>query len=213
MDGLTVPEDQPFPYAKSKLGYDVMAPPAHGNCTCTLEYRGEALRRSLMPTMPQMPGMGMPGMGMMPGMMPMMPDPQDVETFEGVQSLIRRMGSVKDLELMEIGSKIWGDGYNYEGKTPLQARAEILGFLLDQRDLLGIEPDLIAMPDLQPSPSLPVKDPQGSTNYSTGLQAAAPAVALEGSSLDAGSSPPLSTNSLQQDSSQNPLNKPYGGTK
>lgn len=113
------------------------------------------------PPMPMMPpmGMGMPGMGM--GMMG--PPPTDVETFEGVQQLLGRIGTVPDQALMEIASTIWGNGYMFEGQPPDQARQEIIGFLLDQRDLLGIAPDPLSM---QPSPELPGQAAPGSSDYS-----------------------------------------------
>lgn len=197
LDGVTVPEDQPFPYAKNKLGYDVMAPPAHKGCTCKLEYVTQALRRSLDPQMPVDPAAMM------------MPDPQDVETFEGVQSLINRMGSVKDPELMEIASKIWGEGCNYEGQNPWQARAEILGFLMDQRDLLGVEP---ALPTLSPSPSLPVKEPLGSSEYYGSSPDAVKQAPPEASSSDEALLQAQSQPSSTPDSSLKPKDK-YGGTQ
>jgi len=122
---------------------------------------------------PTVPGTEAPGMpmqpvmpGMIPGMMPMMgmgPPPIDVETLEGVQQLLGRIGSAPDPQLMEIASKIWGNAYTFQGQPPEQARQEIIGFLLDQQDLLGVAPE---QPNLQPSPSLPVKAPSGSTDYS-----------------------------------------------
>jgi hypothetical protein len=119
-----------------------------------------------VPAQPDMDPTAQPMIDPMTGM-PVMPiDPHDVETYEGVESLLGRLGSVKDPELMEIASKIWGDGYNFEGQSPYQARAEILGFLLDQRDLLGVGPEEIEQPGLQPSPSLPIKEPGGSSDYS-----------------------------------------------
>ena len=77
-----------------------------------------------------------PGMQPPMGMMQMGPPPIDVETYEGVSALLGRLGSIKDTELMTIAEKIWGGGYNFEGASPAQAHSEILGFLLDQRNLL-----------------------------------------------------------------------------
>jgi hypothetical protein len=110
------------------------------------------------PPMPMAP-MGMPGMPMMG----MGPPPTDVETFEGVQALLGRIGTVADQQLMEIASTIWGNGYTFAGQSPDQARQEIIGFLLDQRDLLGVAPDPLSM---QPSPSSPVAAAPGSSDYS-----------------------------------------------
>jgi GNAT superfamily N-acetyltransferase len=112
---------------------------------------------------PPPPPMPMAPMGMMPPMMGMGPPPTDVETFEGVTALLGRIGTVPDQALMEIASTIWGNGYQFQGQPPDQARQEIIGFLLDQRDLLGIAP---VEPSLQPSPSLPAMAPSGSSDYS-----------------------------------------------
>lgn len=200
LDGVTVPDDQPFPYTMEALGYSVMAPPAHKNCECSMEYVNEPLKRSIMPNAPMMDPM-------------MVVDPHDVETFEGVQSLIGRMGSVKDPELMDIASKIWGSGYNFEGQSPYQARAEILGFLMDQRDLLGVEPYVPENPGLQPSPSLPVKEPLGSSEYYGSSPTAEPQAVHAVNSYEEESTPPPSTNSSEQDYSSNPQKQQYGGTR
>jgi len=115
------------------------------------------------PPMPMAPMGGMPGMMPGMGMMGMGPPPIDVETFEGVQQLLGRIGTVPDQQLMEIASTIWGSGYMFEGQVPDQARQEIIGFLLDQRDLLGVAPDPLSM---QQSPSSPVQADPGSSDYS-----------------------------------------------
>lgn len=101
---------------------------------------------------PQMPGV-MPGaVNPMTGM-PMGPPPIDVETLDGVQQLLGRIGGVPDPQLMEIATKIWGEGYNFQGQKPEQARQEITGFLLDQRDLLGVAPDPNVLQTSQESPN------------------------------------------------------------
>ena len=141
---------------------------------------------------PQMMGMMNP-MGMM-GMGMMGPPPTDVETFDGVMALLGRIGSVKDQELMDISCKIWGEGYDFQGKSPDQARSEIIGFLLDQRDLLGAPPIL---PALQQSPSSPGMSQGGSGNYSQpSMNGAAP----QGVPSQQLSSPPAATS--PQDSYQ-----------
>ena len=204
LEGVTIPDDQPFPYAQSKLGYDILSPPAHKSCKCSLEYVGEPLQRSLAPNGPIV--------GQTP-QMAIQKDPTDVETFEGVQSLLNRIGSVKDPELMEIASKIWGDGYNYEGKSPMQARMEITGFLMDQRDLLGVVPAEPTIPDLSPSPSLPEKGQLGSSEYYGGSPAVEPTGAPVDNSLDAGYQSQPSNNSYEQDLSQKPKKTQYDGTE
>ena len=206
LDGVSVPSDEPFPYAKALLGYDVYAPPAHGGCTCTMT-GGSGLKRSLNDnveaeemqnpmTVPQAPSDGLP----MP--MEMFVDPHDVETYEGVESLLGRLGGVKDPELMQIAEKIWGRGYNYEGQMPSIARAEILGWLLDQRDLLGVEPAVPTTNDFAPSPSLPVKDPRGSSEYSDSYTGAAPAHAQPSAPMEY--QEPSSISSSQPDFSKKP---------
>lgn len=85
----------------------------------------------------------MPGMSMFPGMMG--PPPIDVETFDGVRAILSRIGDSKDAELMQIASEIWGPGCNFQGQTPESAREEIIGFLLDQRDLLGVAQNILPL--------------------------------------------------------------------
>lgn len=106
-----------------------------------------------------------PTESMMPAspMMGMFPPPIDPETYEGVNALLGRIGSCKDNELMQIASDIWGSAVTFEGQQPEQARSEIVGFLLDQRDLLGVMPE---QPSFEPSPSLPTLAPSGSSDYS-----------------------------------------------
>jgi len=169
LDGVEIDIDDTF---TAMNGMQIDGPQAHGNCKCTLEFRmSKSLTKSgylpeeqdMVPPAPEGPPMVQ--QPVMPGMMPMMPpiDPHDMETFEGVQAMLRTIGSAKDPELMQIAGKIWGDGYTFEGLPPEIARAEIIGFLLDQRDLLGVEP---AMPVSAPSPSLPVPSQPGSSDFS-----------------------------------------------
>lgn len=140
-------------------------------------YVGKALLpNDIGPTVPgsEVPAPMMNPMAPMMGLnpmtgMPLGPPPIDVETLYGVQQLLGRIGSVPDPQLMEIASKIWGEACAFEGLKPEQARQEIIGFLLDQQDLLGVAP---VEPSLMPSPSLPVKQPLGSTDYSLGSRTA-----------------------------------------
>jgi hypothetical protein len=89
----------------------------------------------ILPLSPSSFGMNMnPMMGM--GMMG--PPPIDVESFEGVNQLLGRVGSMKDNELVRVASEIWGPGYQFVNATPNHVRVEVVGFLLDQRDLLGV---------------------------------------------------------------------------
>ena len=202
LNGQTIDIDEKF---SGINGYQLDGPPAHKNCKCTLDFDfGKSLDAQFMPEETDMTPPAPEGPPMMaPPVMPMMmPDPHDVETFEGVQALLRKMGSVKDPELMEIASKIWGDGYTFEGQPPEVARAEIIGFLLDQRDLLGVE---AAMPSLEPSPSLPVKTPSGSSDYSPPSAQAANANPFPEAGSPVEGSPPSSLMDwFKQDSSKKP---------
>lgn len=79
--------------------------------------------------------MGMP-------MMPMGPPPIDVETLQGVESLLSRVGNMKDTELLSLVEEIWGPGYQYMNASPELVRCEVCGFLLDQRDLLKVAQEI-----------------------------------------------------------------------
>jgi len=194
LDGQKISIDDTFEAMK---GMQVDGPPAHTGCKCGLFFE---VSKSIMPEMgTNVPNMGMPMVRMI--------DPHDVETFEGVQSLIGRMGSVKDPELMEIASKIWGDGYNFEGKRPDQARAEILGFLRDQRDLLGVQ--YVETSILESHPMLNSQDTAspGSSDYYNESPNSEKQEALgqpEGNSLGEESQDTQSTNWSDQDSSKKP---------
>ncbi len=65
--------------------------------------------------------------------------PPTVETLDGVERYLNQVGSMKDKELMALVKEIWGEGYKYQcGENLEQVRAEVVGFLLDQRDLFKI---------------------------------------------------------------------------
>ncbi len=207
LHGTVVPIDSTFTAMK---GMQIDGPPGHTFCKCGLYFEPGGVDKALPPTpgMPMAPMMPManPMMGMG---MPMI-DPHDVETFEGVQSLIGRVGSVKDQELMEIASKIWGNGYNFEGQSPNQARAEILGFLYDQRDLLGVAPPEIEMPITEQSQNSPDSQPPGSLDFSNQSQTLEEPLegAPEVSSSAEESSPELSNFLSTLNSLEKPKTKP-----
>lgn len=92
-------------------------------------------------------------------MMAAMPPAIDPETLDGVKSLLRRLGGMKDDELMNVAEEIWGPGYQFIDTLPGQARAEIAGFLLDQRDLLELaeEANQITAPPALPNPTPPTQ--------------------------------------------------------
>jgi hypothetical protein len=60
----------------------------------------------------------------------------DVDTLPGVLDLLDNIARMSSDKLMDIGAAIWGPGCCYEGGEETRARAEIVGFLLDQRDTL-----------------------------------------------------------------------------
>lgn len=93
-----------------------------------------AMQQMMMPQVPTVQG------GLMPAMMPMMqqgPPPIDVDTYDGVDAILGRVGNMKDNELLRVVEKVWGPGYQYVNATPDHVRAEVRNFLLDQRDLLA----------------------------------------------------------------------------
>ena len=181
----------------------------HGMTESTMsEFKKKFMNKSLNAGMPMTPNPMMPNpmMGMNPqmGMMPMGPPPTDVESFEGCQILLDRMGSVKDLELMSIAEKIWGNGYNFTGISPEQARQEIIGFLMDQRDLLGVEPppnEYELSGESQGQSDLGLDPP---SLASQSLASANDAESQEANSPEEDSNLSLLPPSSPQDSSQNP---------
>ena len=62
-----------------------------------------------------------------------------LDTLEGVQGAIQSMYSASDQEILRMSDEIWGDGYQYEKSTPDQVRNELIGMLMDMRDLLTIQ--------------------------------------------------------------------------
>jgi inorganic pyrophosphatase len=138
-----------------------------------------------------------PGMPMMPGMMG--PPPIDVETFDGVRAILSRIGNSKDAELMQIASEIWGPGCNFQGQTPDQAREEIIGFLLDQQDLLGVAQNI---PPLQEDTGIMQTD-----NSNSGYPVSDQNQELTGNAQTLESTDGSLNNSSTLDSSQNQPNQ------
>jgi hypothetical protein len=60
--------------------------------------------------------------------------PPSIEDPQGVDRYLQKIGSMKDKDLYRLASEVWGDGYQANGVTLEQTRAELVGFLLDQRD-------------------------------------------------------------------------------
>lgn len=116
-----------------------------------------------MPQVPQQPGMpAVGGVAMGMPMMPMMqqgPPPIDVDTYDGVEAILGRVGNMKDQELLRVVEKIWGPGYQYVNATPDHVRAEVRNYLLDQRDLLSSLQALAVSP---PTPAFGASSPASS---------------------------------------------------
>lgn len=64
--------------------------------------------------------------------------PPTVETIDGVEQYLGQVGSMKDKELLALVKEIWGEAYKYQTENLEQVRAEVTGFLLDQRDLFNV---------------------------------------------------------------------------
>lgn len=159
---------------------------------------------------PGAPGMG--GLGQLVPPMPMMPPPVDVETLDGVKSLLNQIGGMKDGQLLSTVDKIWGPGYQFVNATPEHIRCEIRGFLLDQRDILQTRQDMQdeAMETLQippPSPASqgPILSP--SLPPSNGMQPNGGAVLAVVSLPQQTSTGDSSNSSLTQKPSSSPLNE------
>jgi hypothetical protein len=194
LDGITIPIDAQFDGIN---GYQLDGPPAHRDCHCTLEFVADAKKSMDSITMDEQ------NMPSMTPQQPMGPPPIDVETLEGVEHLLSRMGGVNDDELMKIASEIWGPGFQFENSSPQQAREEVVGFLHDQRDLLFHAPPVT-------SPVSMPREPQGSTNYSPvshGLNSGRVTRSIEGNSFDVESHLKSLTGSLRKN-----VSSPVGST-
>ena len=124
-------------------------------------------------------------------------------SFDSVNGILQQIGAIPDEQIMAMAGEIWGSGYQY--KNPQKARTELLGFLMDQRDLLSV-PQSSEKPSLEPSPSLPVKEPGGSSEYyGTSPNSVKEAVNVQGdSSYEEGYNPNTSNGSPMQDSWRRP---------
>jgi len=66
----------------------------------------------------------------------------DVDSLSGVTQLIGRLRTMKDAELATLVTAIWGPGNQYTNASPELVKCEVLGFLLDQRDLFQAEQEM-----------------------------------------------------------------------
>lgn len=64
-----------------------------------------------------------------------------VDTLDGVDSIISRVPSSDREELLKIGGWIWGEDYNFQWANTERIRAEVSGFLLDQKEALSQKPE------------------------------------------------------------------------
>lgn len=138
---------------------------------------------------------------------PMGPPPIDVESFEGVQSLLGRVSGMKDQELLRVVGDIWGDGYQFIQATPEHVRAEVVGFLLDQRDLLGVAPQ--ELEEINPFSMVGSQDSSPSSQTSTAGDNNEVTASVEENSSGAASNLTPSTSSSQPEFSQKPEVDPF----
>ena len=66
--------------------------------------------------------------------------PPTVEDPYGVQRYLGEIPTMQEGQLIELAREIWGDDYQYKGVDVEHIRAELTGWLLDQRDLLAQMP-------------------------------------------------------------------------
>lgn len=64
--------------------------------------------------------------------------PLDVDSPEGVENVLKKIGSMKDKDIQKLSELVWGEGYQYNGMPLDHIRSELIGFLLDQRDLFAM---------------------------------------------------------------------------
>jgi hypothetical protein len=209
------------PFAKALAGKDVGMLPSSAAGTSALQSPNTSgVQSPIIPDAPmpvRMPGLPMMGPGAL--MSPqMMPPPIDVESFDGVKSLLNRVGAMKDGELLSTAEKIWGPGYQFVNATPEHIRCELRGFLLDQRDMLQVLQDMqeqamsqLQIPPPQPAPmqpqlpGLPGQMSSPSSNPLSGSPANGGAVLAVVSLPQGGSATPSSNSSSTPAPSPSPL--------
>lgn len=66
----------------------------------------------------------------------LLPPPPTVEDLNGVMQFLAQIGNMNDKKLNNLAGEIWGPSYSLASVivSPGQLKAEIVGFLLDQRD-------------------------------------------------------------------------------
>jgi hypothetical protein len=207
------------PFVKGLAGKDVGMLSSAAGVSALQSPNSSGVQPPIGPDQPapmRMPGMPGMGMGQLVPPTAMMPPPLDVETFDGVKSLLNRMGGMKDGELLSVAEKIWGPGYQFVNATPEHIRCEVRGFLLDQRDLLQVQADMqeqamqqLQIPPPQPQPSLGLPGQMSSPSLppSSGSPANGGAVLAVVSLPPAASIPQQSPASSAPARSSSPLNE------
>jgi hypothetical protein len=76
----------------------------------------------------------------------LVPPPLDLNNLEHVVHMLNQIASISDKDLEQLSQEVWGEGYAYNSLSDDHVKAELIGWLLDQRDLLAAFPILPQMP-------------------------------------------------------------------
>lgn len=68
----------------------------------------------------------------------MMKPPDDPDIPEAVPYMLGRIAKMGDTDLMELSAKVWGPGYRYNQQNPILMKEELIGFLLDQKEMFDL---------------------------------------------------------------------------
>jgi hypothetical protein len=123
------------------------------------------------------------------------PPPLDLNNLEHVMHMLSQIASINDKDLEQLSQEVWGEGYTYNSLSDDHAKAELIGWLLDQRDLLAAFP-IVPQTGMQPFPpaaSLPHSQGQPSPSMPGQPNASVPSPVVNSSGEESVSRP--STNS------------------
>lgn len=91
------------------------------------------------------------------------PPPLDLNNLAHIQHMLSQIATMSDKDLDQLSKEVWGEGYSYNALGDQHQKAELIGWLLDQRDLLAAFPIL---PQTGAEPFPPIQQLQ----YSQGQQ-------------------------------------------
>lgn len=103
------------------------------------------------------------GSGMM-GMAAAMKPPDDPDMPESIPYMLGKIAKMSDTDLMELSAKIWGPGYRYNQMMPLMMKEELIGFLLDQKEMFDLANKIWPM---EPQMTQPGQEQQGASPISS----------------------------------------------